>query len=709
MSFNFLDKLSIELPDSNLQDLYYSFTQLQSQLRQPMSDSEVLKILNLYIQSGETEKLSKALVCGSLSGLDWSKYLFIGSQDLLVSACTALQSLLPVIKSRAFALNLFTKLWKSSIPGFSDLFLSFLRTFEFPSELKSELDWILSSQFVSLIFYKVLKLASLACVDGNPSLSDYTYLILYLWRHKREHCLSIGRDLMRIIPSLAETAGIESVWNDLFTQNRDSSHLYWLILCTPTQLKFHSVLLSPSLEAKIVYVIENSTGINYTRYLKWIIEEFGEFMIPDIVRFIVCYPGNKEATPRWQIICWLLGCSSDRQIQANAKQALIFDALFFNQADQIYTIEPLMSILKHSLAKTPHITEEILEFLLTSAELYDRRSIAGMMRSLRECFSIAYYNRLSPSLDTFMNDDRIDPSIKAKLSELVDSSCNSESSHDEETPPNTPRSFESYGEIGNDFTNEPSFDKFIQILEKNPINKDLAHYILRSLPHELSSPILMEIPKNSVIHQMFSKAENDEKIAAFVEIAMGIESLLAIRVLIYSLHNKSNLYFKIENNLEKDLRVCTDEVSLETLNWIFPQLLIKQKITPAILMFFLANATHEVLLLAEFNLYSSTYKLISPYLVETLQLAANLSVIEKNCLWRLITAEIPTSCLSTLIEYCASEYSPENWSGLLDYFQVHCSEIQSSHVHSLLTLPFHLCSVVAALIKTLNPCTVMKN
>lgn len=708
MSLNFLDKLSIELPDSNLQDLYYSFTHLQSQLRQPMGDSEVLKVLNIYIQSGETEKLGKALVCGSLSGLDWSKYLFIGSQDLLISACTTLLNLLPVIKTRSPAISLFTKLWKSNSPGFTELFMPFFRTFEFPTELKSELEWVANSQFVSLIFYKILKLASACCADGNPSLSDYTYLILYLWRHKREHCLSIGRDVMRIIPSLAETAGIECVWNDLFTQNRDGSHLYWQLLCAPTQLKFHSMLLNPSLEARIVYVIENSTGFNYSRYLKWIIDDFGEYTVPDIVRFIVSYPGNKEGTPRWQLISWMLGCSTDRQIQANAKQALVFDALFFNQADQIHTIEPLMSILKHSLAKTPNITEEILEFLLTSAELYDKRSIAGMMRSLRECFNIAYYNRLSHSLDTFVNDEKIDPSIKAKLTELIDSSCNSESSHDEETPPNTPRSFESFGEIGNDFSNEPSFDKFLQILEKNPISKDLGIHIVRSLPHELSSPVLMEIPKNSVIYQMFSKAENDEKVAAFVEVAMEIESLLAIRVLIYTLQNKSNLYFRIENNLEKDLKVCSDEVSLETLNWIYPQLLVKQKFTPAILMFFLATATHEVLLLAELNLYSSTYKLMSPFFVEALQLATNLSVIEKNCLWRLITAEMPSNSLSTLIEYCASEYSPENWSGLLDYFQVHCVEVQLNHVYNLLTLPFHLCSVVAALIQTLNPQTVIK-
>jgi hypothetical protein len=698
MSLNFQDKTSIDVPDPNIQDMFNCFSQLQARIRPGLNDTEVLSVLNIYIQAGDLEKLAKGLVYGSLSGYDWFKFLFIGSQDLLILACTSFASLAPTLKSRQPAVSLFTKFMKSNCPGFPELFVPFLRTFDLTSELRSELDWVFNSQFISLIFYKLLRSAALALAEASPLVADYSFLIQALWRQKRESCLMVGRDLIRLLPCFPEASFVEPIWNDLNSQSRDGSYLYWSLLCLPTQFKYHSVLLTPGLESRVVFVIENSSGMNYMRYLKWIVDEYGEHLIPDIIRFIVNFPANKETTPRWQIITWLLGISNDHQIQASSKQALIYDALFFNQADLVLTIEPLMSILKHSLSKTPVLTEEILEFLMTSAEIYDKRSVAGIMRSLRECFNVAYFNRLIPSLDAFANDEKIDTSIKAKLLELLDSSCNSESSHDEETPPATPRPYELFGEAGNEFTNEPSFDKFEQILMKNPVSKELVFHVLRSLPHELSPPVLMEIAKNSVIYQMFAKAENDEKFFEFLKIAAGVEGLLGVRALIYSLQLKNNLYFRIDGNLEKDLRTCVDEVSLDTLNWIFPHLLVKQKMTIGVFFYFLSTANHEVLFQTELNLHSKAYKLMTPFLTEVLNSASKLPSMEKKCLWRLLCAEVRPSHLKNLIDFCSEDYFSENWSGLLDYFQIHRKDIQANHVQSLLLLPFHLCSVVAALI-----------
>ena len=705
MSLIVHDKTSIEVPDPSIQEMYQCFTQLQVRFRPGISDSEVLSILNIYIQSGEIEKLAKGLVYGSLSGYDWFKYLFIGSPDLLILACSSFASLVPALKSRQPALSLFTKFMKSNCPGFPDLFMCFLRTYDLTNELKSEIEWVLNSQFTSIIFYKLLRSASLAFAEGSPSVPDYHYLIQAIWRQKRESCLVIGRDLIRLLPCFPESSIVEPIWTELNTQARDGSFLYWSLLCMPTQIKYHSALLSQGLEARIVYVIENSTGANYMRYLKWIIDDFGETVIPDIIRFIVNFPAPKESTPRWQIVLWLLGISSDHQIQASSKQALIFDALFFNQSDQVLSIEPLMSILKHSLSKTPFVTEEVLEFLLTSAEIYDKRSVSGIMRSLRECFNVAYFNRLIPSLDSFTNDDKLDASIKSKLVELLDSACNSESSHsshEEETPPTTPRSYEILGEVGCEFVSEPSFDKFEQILAKNPVSRDLAYLILRSLPHELALPVLMEIPKNSLIYQMFSKAENDDKIFEFLKVGVNVEGMLGIRALIYTLQHKTNFYFRLEGNLERDLRSCVDEMSLDTVNWIYPQLLLKQKMNAGVFYYFLSTASHEILFQTELNLYSGMYKLLSPFLNEVLAKSHGLSTMERKCLWRLITAEVQPLHLKSLIEYCVDEYFPENWSGLLEYFRTHRAAVQLNHLVSLLCLPCHLCSVVAALVRCVN-------
>lgn len=712
MSYSFLDKIDIELLDSNIQEIENCFNSTRALIRPEIQDPEVLKLLESRINSGDLERISKGLVYGILAGMDWTKFLFIGNQDLLHSSCITFASLVPVLKSRHIGMGLFIKLWKVNCSGFNDLFLTFLRTYDFVYELKSELDWVCNSPFLSLIFYKIVRQATIAASEGSPTLSDYTYLMTYLWRHKRDSCLAIGRDLMRIISPLSEVNGLELIWNDLFSPSRDGSPLYWSLLCTPTHPRFHSVLLVPSLESKLVYVIENASSSNYTRYLKWIIDTYDENIIADVVRFITTFPSSVESTPRWQIIAWLLTCTSDHQLQANIKQALIFDCLFYNQQDQVCTIEPLMSILKFSISRVPQVAEEILEFLLTSAELYDKRSVAGMMRSLRECFTIAYYHRLIPNLESIMSDERIDSSIRGRLSDLWDSSCSgSEPSqspiHDEETPPNTPRSYEIIGELSNDFTIDPSFEKLMQILEKNPVTKELAVYVLKCISHEFIIPIVPELHRNSVFYQIFAKAEQDEKLTELLKLLAGLDNAIGIRLLIYTIQTKSNLYFRFEYNLEKDLKACNDEVSLDTLNWIFPSLLQKQKIAPKILSLFLSSATPELFFHTELELRFNNYKLLTSCLDEALSLSVNMSSTEKIYLWRLITAEIPISKAQFLIDFCTSSYSSENWSGLLDYFRVHSSHITIEVIQIILTLPLHLCSTVAVLINRVSFSTVI--
>ena len=664
------------------------------------------------IANGDLERICKGLVYGILSGLDWTKYILSGSQDLLHTACVTFSSLVPSLKTRGIGMPLFLSLWKISCRGFSDLFLTFLRTFDITSEIKNELEWIKNSSFISLIFYKIVRLATNIVSEGGPLLGDYAYIMAYLWRNKREVCLSIGRDLMRVISPLSEVNGLELIWNDLFSPSRDGVPLYWALLCTPTHPRFHSVLLVPSLEAKLVYVIEKANSCNYTRYLKWIIEEYDEIMIADIVRFIATFPSSVESTPRWQIIAWLLTCTHDHQLQANIKQALIFDCLFYNQQDQLHSIEPLMSILKFSISRFPQVAEEILEFLLSSAELYDKRSVAGMMRSLKECFNIAYYHRIIPSLESLISEEKIDSSIRSRISDLFDTSgSGSEPSqspiYDEETPPSTPRPYEFIGEIGNDFATDPSFEKLQQIIEKNPITKDLANYVLKCISHEFVVPINAELQRNVVYYQIFTNASQDEKIVELLKTLVSIDSAVGIRLLIFSIQTKSNLYFKFDYKLERDLKSCSYEATLDTLSCIYPYLLNKQLFTPKILLNFLSNATPELFYHTELDLKCNRYKLLTPNLDEILNLSIGISCMEKVYLWRLIAAEISPQNIKLLIDFCTQNYSPENSSGLLHYVRIHNKILSLDAVILILNLPIHLCNTVSALLSRFDLAVVI--
>lgn len=701
MSSVFLNKIDIEVMDSNTQELENCFVYVKGLITPDMQDPDVYLIIRGAVTSGDSERVCKGLVYGILYGLDWAKHLF-GFADMLPTACSTLASLVPMLKSRGNAISVFTRLWKLSCHGFNDLFLTVLRTFDIISELKSELEWLKTSSFLSLVFYKVVRLATINASDGSPLLSDYTSIITFIWRNKRDACLAIGRDLMRVISPLSEVNGLELIWNDLFSPSRDGVPLYWALLCTPTHPKFHSVLLVPALEAKLVYVIENASPGNYTRYLKWITEEYEENIISDIVRFIVTFPSNVESTPRWQIVAYLLTCSADHQTQANIKQALIFDCLFYNQQDQLHTIEPLMSILKFSISRFPQVAEEILEFLLSSAELYDKRSVAGMMRSLKECFNIAYYNRIIPSLESLISEEKIDSTIRSRISDLFDTSgSGSEPSqspiYDEETPPNTPRNTEFIGEATNDFAIDPSYEKLQQILEKNPVSKELALHVLKCIGHEFL-PISSDLQRNAIFYQIFAKASQDENIFGFLKVLYAADSAIGIRLLIFTIQTKGNLYFRLEFNLERDLKACSDEASLDTLNWIYPYLMQKQLFTSKIFFQFLSTATSELFYYTELDLCRRSYKLLSPCLDEILMLSNGISSTEKLYLWRLIAAEIHPQQVNYLIGFCMKYYSPENWSGLLSYLKVNNKHVKVDTVIGVLGLPFHLSSTAAAIL-----------
>ena len=677
-----------------------------------MQEADFIRILQLKANSGEVERLAKGLVYGILCGLDWSKYLLC-NHYMLPTSCSTLANLVPLLKSRGNAIFLFTKLWKLNCVGFNDLFLLFLRSYDIISEIKPELEWVKDSSFLALVFYKVTRLATISANDGSSATSDYTYVMTNIWRSRRDACLSIGRDLMRVISPLSEVAGLEVIWNDLFSPSRDGIPLYWALLCTPTHPKFHSVLLFPLLESKLVYIIENASPNNYTRYLKWITEECDEGILSDIVRFLVTFPSNMESTPRWKIISWFLTCSVDHQTQANIKQALVFDCLFYNQQDQLHTIEPLMSILKHSISQFSHLAEEILDFLLSSAELYDKRSVAGMMRSLKECFNIAYYNRIVPSMESLISEEKIDSGIRSRISDLFDTSgSSSEPSqspiYDEDTPPNTPpRPYEVIGEIGNDFATDPSFEKLQQIIEKNPITKEMGGYVLKCIAHEFVVPIITELQRNTVFYQIFATATQDEKISELLRILVSIDSALGIRLLIFSIQTKSNLYFKFENNLERDLAAGSDETSLDTLNWIYPYLLNKQVFTSKIFLQFLSTATPELFYYTELELRSNKYKLLTGNLEEIMNLAAGISSTEKIYLWRLITAEIQPHLINYLIDVCTKQYCAENWSGLLYYIKVHHKSVKAESVIAMLSLPVNLVGTVAAALAKIDPVIVI--
>ncbi|CAG9314332.1 unnamed protein product [Blepharisma stoltei] len=713
MELSLFEKSEIELVDGALEEIEENFIYVRDLIGLKTDESEILAILQTRSIQGEHEIISRGVLYGILTGMDWLSYLLLTSRDNFQTACNTLSMMLPKLKSTQRAVWLFTQLWKTESPAFTGLFMTILRSLDLVNEIKTQLDWINTQQFASLVFYKVLRGASLLAAEGMPVLFDHIHIISQIWIHRRDACISIGRDLVRIVSSLAESGGIEHIWNDLFASGRDGAPLYWSLLCTPTHPKFHSVLLKPEIENKLAFIVENGYQSNYTRYLKWIMETYNDHVLDDLVRFIVNYPVEKENVHRWQIVAWLLTNETDHQIQASIKQALVYDCLFFNSQDQAYIIEPAMSFLKHSITNCPKIAEELLEFMLTSAELYDKRSTPRIMRSLKDCFTVACTQGFFPSLQSLIGDERIDGNIRTRLKELLEATT-----HDgdlsppaalfekEDTSLSAPRSFVDYlGEIAFVFANEPNFDILMEMIHKSQlVNEDLCSFVIKCLTHEFIQPLTLDLPQNSVLYQIFLHSETNARLRELLKLLHAAESSIGVRLLVYSLQKNSKLYQQFEDQLERDLLASLQDISLETLHWVFPEVFAKlsKLVTPNIIHFFLQTTDMKLLHKVEQDLMLDSYSILSNKLSQVLEKSDEFSSSEKIYLWKLIQAEIKPDQIGKLLDHFQHSLPLGNqWeslSGLVCYLCSHTSQINIENVKQILTLPAKYCKITVSVV-----------
>lgn len=615
-------------------------------------ESDILATLQSRAVQGEHDQIVKGLLYGILAGEEWLKLLVLTSRDQLTAACTSLMLLIPRLKTKQRALWLVQQFLKINSPAFPDLFLKCLRTFDMTTLLKTEIEALCThpSNLAPLIFYKILRVTAQQARDPHPSLIDYTAILTHIWRRRREACYSIGRDLVRVLAMLSDTSGIEHIWNDLSIAGRDNNPLYWCLLCTPTHSKIHSMLLNPSLEEKLIFVIEKAEGNTYIRYLKWIADTINETQLPDVVRYIVHYVPARESTPRWRVIGWFLSVSNDPMIQASVKQALIFDCLFFNsQQDSFYTIEPAMSLLKFSISRLPEVAEELLDFMLKSAEHYDKRSRPAIMRSLKETIQVATARGIFPSLDFITSHDKLNEDIRSRLAEVLNVPANGVESvpsqiyeHEDASISASQTLIDKLGDIAISFANEPSIEGFKDLLKKaNTVSEELVSFILKVITHELiSTPVTGSEP--TTLNDIFRESETNPHCKEALKAMYNADGSLGVRLLIYSLTCDSVLYTEFEPKLERDLKAAMQDMSFETLNWLFPRIFGKYPalINSNVIQIFLQIANTDLLFAVELDLARGKYTLLGDKLSAVLEKSAEFSSVEQLYIWKLISAEL---------------------------------------------------------------------
>ncbi|XP_065878125.1 uncharacterized protein [Euphorbia lathyris] len=343
--------------------------------------------------------------------------------------------------------------------GFDGLLVSLLRQiiggdfsdgnlylcFELVSLFLSEWHCLLEEAplFLTSALYVYLRLLADHCrILNNAKLESLKLLeIEFCIKMLREQfllCMKIGRDLIRLLQDLVHVPAFRPIWKDLVLNPGEFktpgfSDISQLYSCR-TSSRYFLLRITPEMETQLRFLLTHVKFGSQRRHQSWFTKKFlfapeRETLIVDIVRFICCahHPSNEiiqsDIIPRWAVIGWLLKTCRKNHVQANAKLALFYDRLFFDEGtDNLMNIEPGMLLMICSIPKYIDMTHSLLEFLLLLGENYDLDHSHVSIRGLSSAFNVLVQKGVVHSLDVLTSCNALSPFLKERLGRLLSSS-----------------------------------------------------------------------------------------------------------------------------------------------------------------------------------------------------------------------------------------------------------------------------------------------
>ncbi|CAO3610084.1 unnamed protein product [Mucor fragilis] len=205
-----------------------------------------------------------------------------------------------------------------------------------------------------------------------------------LMREKWMHCVPIGRDLVRVLKDLSTLPEFAQLWDDMVNHPHKLSPKFGgvqAMLNSPTPKDFLKCRLTPDVEHKLLFILQNLRITHFQKNLNWFTQRFlstpeSEPFYVDVVRYLVAgwYPSNQilqsDIVPRYVVIGSMIRSIKSNIVAANVRTALIFDWLFFKPSDNIMFIEPAMLLMERSAERYAHITASLMLFLKRSVDEY---------------------------------------------------------------------------------------------------------------------------------------------------------------------------------------------------------------------------------------------------------------------------------------------------------------------------------------------------
>jgi len=248
-------------------------------------------------------------------------------------------------------------------------------------------------------------------------------------------CLRIGRDFIRVLQDLVHVPEFRDIWKDLVLNPSefktpgffDISQFY----CTRTSSRYALLRITPEMETQLRFLLTHVKLGSQKRHQDWFAKKFlhrleRETIVSDIVRFICCahHPTNEiiqsDVVPRWALIGWLLSLCRKNHVGANAKLALFYDWLFFDErVDNIMNIEPAMLLMVYSIPRYIDMTHTLLEFLFLLMDNYDVQRNDIIVRGVSSAFSVLLRKGVIQSMDVLTSCDALSLFLRERLGRVL--------------------------------------------------------------------------------------------------------------------------------------------------------------------------------------------------------------------------------------------------------------------------------------------------
>lgn len=349
-----------------------------------------------------------------------------------------------------------SELARAAAPGFTPLLASFLRRVPFPGdarllEVLHEHASFLADEEPQLLatavfaFLRLLSRNRLAPAAGSVECKDCEEckgarnlqecrgrLVSFCVSVLRDHfqvCALLGRDLVRSLHELALVPEFQLLWRDLILDRAAD------VCRIRTPRWCPAVAVTSEMETQLLFMMNNVKWGDQKRYQLWFARKHlmvpgGEERIPDIVRFICCgyHPTNEVmqsgVIARWAVVGWLLTSCSKGYVVANAKLALFYDWLFFEEGKgSVMNIEPAMLLMVNSVSQYSDITNMLLEFLFLLIDNYDVQRKEAIAHCVRSAFGVLFKKGVVPSLEPLTGCDKLSPLLRQKLLVFLSNTC----------------------------------------------------------------------------------------------------------------------------------------------------------------------------------------------------------------------------------------------------------------------------------------------